>query len=121
MIVNGQSVDETMTTQVKRLMAIQQDDLTVHYRMRKDTLTGTLDFVWRANSDDTNPVIEWNAYRFEVYTSPAGQKGVLMIGNRRCTYGYEIVPFLGAFCTERLQILSSLSLFKTPTIAQVNQ
>ena len=112
-----------MATQVQRLTDIQQDDLTVNYRVRKDTLTGTatLDFAWHANSDDTNPVIEWNAYRFEPYTSPTGQKGVLMVGNRRRAYGNEIVPFLNEFQTERPQILSSLATFKIPAVALTNQ
>ena len=122
-ITNGQTVDETVATQVQRLADIQQDDLTVKYQVRKDTLTGTatLDFVWRANSDDTNPIIEWNAYRFELYTSPTGQKGVLMVGNRRRAYGDDIVPFLDSFQTGRPQILSSLTTFKTPAVALTDQ
>ena len=122
-ITNGQTVDETVATQVQRLTDIQQDDLTVHYRVRKDTLTGTatLDFVWRANSDDTNPIMEWNAYRFEPYTSPTGQKGVLMAGNRRRAYGSEIVSFLEGFRAERPQLLQALSVFKTPPVLVGNQ
>ena len=122
-ITNGQTVDETVATQVQRLTDIQQDDLTVNYRVRKDTLTdtATLDFVWRANSDDTDPVIEWNAYRFEPYTSPTGQKGVLTVGNRRRAYGDDIVPFLDVFQTERPQILSSLTVFRTTVVALTNQ
>ncbi|MBO0929851.1 hypothetical protein [Fibrella aquatilis] len=122
-ITNGQTIDQTVATQVQRLTDIQEEDLTVHYRVRKDSLTGTatLDFVWRANSDDTNPIMEWNAYRFEPYTSPTGQKGVLMAGNRRRAYGSEIVAFLEAFRTERPQILQSLATFKTPVAVLSNQ
>jgi hypothetical protein len=121
-ITNGQTVDQTVATQVQRLTDIQQEDLTVNFRVAKDPLTGmaTLDFVWRADSDDTNPIIEWNAYRFEPYTSPTGQKGVLMVGNRRRAYGDEIVPFLSTFRTERPQILGSLTAFKTPALALTN-
>lgn len=118
-ITNGQTVAQTVSTQLQRLADIQQDDLTVNFRVKTDTLAGTatLDFIWQANSDATNPIMEWNAYRFEPYVSATGQKGVLMVGNRRRAYGNEIGPFLEAFRTKRPQILGSLNTFKTPTLA----
>jgi hypothetical protein len=118
LVTTGLTVEEAVAMQVQKLEKIQEEDLTVNYKVRKDTKTGStlLDFVWRAYSDDTHPMIEWNAYRFEAHQTPTGRRGVLMVGNRRRAYGSDIVPFLNAFRTERPRVLDSLRVYKMPAM-----
>jgi hypothetical protein len=118
LLTTGLTVDEAVQMQVQKLEAIKEEDLTVNYKVNKDPKTGTtlLDFVWRAYSDDSRPMIEWNAYRFEAHRTPTGQRGVLMVGNRRRAYGSDIVPFLNAFRTERPRVLDSLRIYRMPVM-----
>jgi hypothetical protein len=116
LVTTGLTVDEAVQMQVQKLTKIQEEDLTVNYKVVRDPRTGAtvLDFVWRAYSTDDRPMIEWNAYRFEAHKTPTGQQGVLMVGNRRRAYGSDIVPFLNAFRTERPRVLDSLRVYKMP-------
>jgi hypothetical protein len=62
-------------------------------------------------------IVEWNAYRYKIFTDKSGHKGIMLFAISMRAYGDKVKPFLNSLKEVRPKVITSLTNYNLPQIS----
>ena len=116
--IQGADVQRVVSAKVDWLNRRKASDPTVNFAIARNPTTGEviLDFILSADAPKTEPIVEWNAYRYAALNSAGGKPGVLLLGLSRRAYGDASAEFLRALKSARPPMIDALAKHPLPVV-----
>lgn len=115
-VIADVSVKDVVDQKINEIQAMQKTDPIVKYELMEHPEKGEymLDFLMSQTVDGRVLIVEWNLYRYKVYTTKSGKKGVLLFAYSLRGYEGKTKDFLISLKTKRPQIDKSMGEYKLP-------
>lgn len=112
------TLEDAVNAQVQILIKRKKSDPICNYRVLKnrDGDDYILDFLMGVSNGNKLSIVEWNCYRYKVYTDAKRHRGILMFGISYRAYDDLAIPFLQALPIQRKNILEIVRKHSTPAI-----
>jgi hypothetical protein len=111
-------LNNAVQTQIATLKERKKTDAICNYQVLKNVNKKEyiLDFLLSESTNDKVSIVEWNAYRYIIYSDNSGHTGVLLFGVSHRVYDDKIDGFLKSFSLFRTEKLKRLSEYHMPEI-----
>jgi hypothetical protein len=117
LLVSDQSLQQVVNSKVMMLEKRKKTDQVCNYQILENPKKNEilLDFLLSGNDGDRVGVIEWNAYRYKIYSANS-KKGVLLFAVSCRAYKDDVGPFLKNLSELRSQMIRQVTDYQFPEI-----
>lgn len=117
-ISDSLNLQNIMLSKIAELEEMKKSDPVVNYKMfnNPEKTEYIIDFVESQGTESALHIVEWNAYRYKIFTDKSGKKGVILLGISLRAYDNKIKDFFGWLKDGRLKNINKLIEFNIPEV-----
>lgn len=114
-VTGNKDLKGVVGAKVAELKKMKETNPMVNYEMIQNPNTGEylLDFLLTSNTASGDiSIVEWNAYRYRLFTDKNGQSGIQLFAFSKRGYAPAVDPFLANLKTIRKDLVNKLAMYK---------